>query len=130
MFDLLIVLVTGFVTPDYAIDARYPLVRIADAAEFNVSPEEARRAWELAHRHIIRHEDYLIERYAFGDVMVWKAEAEKCRNAWDCLDNVFRMRDTRESKLLELDRLRKIIGDDAYHARRMPQPTPGYMFRD
>ena len=130
MFELLITLAVAHQSPDLTADARYPLVRIADAAEFNILPHEAREAWNVAGRHIRTHEAYLLTHYTFGAVAAWRAEAEQCKAAWDALDNVLTCSPDRLTRLAELDRLRRIVGDADYHARKMPPPCPGHRFRD
>ena len=116
--------------PDTLAHPAFPLVSIADAAEFGADWREAREMWAMACRHHAHHDAYLLANYRFADYEKWRAESDKCRAAWDALDNVLHpgMTKDRAYRAGQLDRLRRVIGDADYHSRRMPPPCPGWMF--
>lgn len=126
-----IVIAIALSQPDYSADHRWPKVCLADAREFGVTPAEARFYWQFSSRHITAHADHIRQTCTFAVYLDWRGEAEKCRTAWDLLDNaVFNPDLSREYRLEQLDRLRRQIGNEAYYARRMPPPCPGWMFGD
>jgi hypothetical protein len=118
-------------TPDFTADARHPDVRLGDAREFGLTPANAREAWLTARRHGAFHDEYIRERYPFAVYMNWRAEQAYAERVYDCLDNVLNGPGrSRESRLEELDRLRVMLGDANYHARKLPMPCPGHLFVD
>jgi len=129
MFDyLLLSACLWATTPDWTGDARYPDVRLGDAREFGIDAREARAGWLMARAHIAHHDEYILRSYTFATLMLWREHANKCERAWDALDNVLNGNRDKLARLAELDRLRAIIGNDAYHARLMPAPCPGHLF--
>lgn len=129
MFDYLILSACLWATaPDWTGDARYPDVRLGDAREFGISAREVREGWLMARAHISFHEEYILKNYTFATLMNWREHAGRCERAWDALDNAMNGQRDKLARLAELDRLRRIIGDKAYHARIMPPACPGYLF--
>jgi hypothetical protein len=130
MINLILTIAISFVTPDIRHDARFPGITLQDAYEFGVSWQDAKEAWSLACRHQTCCDKWIMQNFRFSDYMDWRAESEHCRMAWDVLDNALRPNAAgREYRLSQLERLRSIIGEEAYNARRMPPPTPGHLFR-
>lgn len=115
-------------TPDLIGDARYPDVRLADAREFGIDAREARAGWLMARAHISYHEEYILRNYTFATLMMWREHATRAERAWDSLDNALSGNRDKLARLAELDRLRIIIGPEAYHARLMPAACPGHLF--
>lgn len=138
MFEILIALLVAHQPPDLTADARYPLVRIADAAEFGVSRDTADHMIAVAGQHMRHYGPYLQTYYFPGEYHRWNCEAKKHQNAWVKLwtalaeDPFEWLEESDENghlwKLRRLDELREAIGDEAYSARRMPEPTPSWMF--
>ena len=129
MFDyLLLSACLWATTPDWTGDARYPDVRLGDAREFGISAREARAGWLMARAHVAHHDEFILRHHTFATYMAWRSEANACDAAWDALDNALNGTRNKLARLAELDRLRAIIGNDAYHARRMPAPCPGHLF--
>lgn len=107
-------------------------VCLSDADGFAVDHVTAREYWRMAKRHIEHHEKYLLRTYPFARVQPWMAEAERCRAAWDTLDNLTWPGTDKspEYRIAQLKRLRDILGEADYQARRMPPPCPGHLFED
>lgn len=132
MFNALIFIASMLATtPDFTADPRFPDVRLADVREFGLTAENAREAWLTARRHGTAHDEYIRENYPFAVYMNWRAEQAYAERVYDCLDNVLGgWGRSREYRLEELDRLRVMLGDTAYHARKLPMPCPGHLFID
>ena len=115
---------------DFTPDARYPSVTVADAAEFGLNWHTARQEWLAASRHISHHDEWIRTQYKFDVYMDWKEQAILARDALDLIDNVtWNPTHDREWKLSQLVKLRRLIGDEMYVARRLPR-VPGHMFSD
>lgn len=110
----------------------HPGVFLSDADGFAVDAITAREYWQLADRHIKHHRQHILDNYPFPAYMGWVTDAQKCRAAWDTLDNLTwpTMDKSPEYRLAQLRRLREILGEEDYAARRMPPPCPGWMFVD
>lgn len=108
-------------------DPRWDMVVLADAKEFGVQAPSARGMWISAKAHIDHYNPIVWTYYSRASYARWKCEAETCHDAWDSLDNALNS-PFRDTQLQQLDRLRHIIGDEDYRARRMPLPSPGWMF--
>jgi hypothetical protein len=108
-------------------------VTLQDAFEFRrlLPFGDVREMWMISQRHIYHHDEYIIVNYGFAAYQRWRCEAQKCRDAWDILDNICHpsIGKSPEYTMSQLRALRGVIGADAYDARMMPPPCPGWMFR-
>lgn len=98
----------------------------AAAARFRVLPIAARLNWNLACKHPAQR---AAEVYAWNrpDVAAqWVAECDWRRAAWDKLDDVLYHRCPVQYKLRSLERLRELLGDEAFERGVMPAPIPNY----
>lgn len=137
MFDILIMLAVAHQPPDLTADARYPLVRIADAREFGMTHEAAWSMLDISRQHQRHYAPYLMTYFLPCEYRRWEREANRHEEVWSQLCLVlsdedhwfqFEIADPREWRLMQLNELRKMLGDEAYAARRMPEPTPSWMF--
>jgi hypothetical protein len=75
------------------------------------------------------------ERDAWPESAQWRfdvtlAEARELYAAWDCLEDAQSPYRAWWRRRLDLARLRKLIGDDAYSAGAMPPVVPSHRFRE
>lgn len=128
MFLALIAIVHAPMTPDYSADAKWPLVRLADADEFGVPYSVCKTMETIADQHAIHWYQYLQKYYPKRDVDVWEAGYIHASQAWRILREIQEADIGKDRKLRRLNWLREWIGEEAYNARRMPPPCPGHLF--
>lgn len=109
----------------FAQDCQPPLT---DLARF--PPQEL--CWGQV-RFADRHLAWLEDRGRLGlmtgeELVAVKEDALWCRRCWDELDSAGRAFYPEESRRAALGRLRRLLGDGAYLAGRMPPPVPLWRF--
>lgn len=104
----------------------FPGIRIEDVHTFGVGVQQGKALWELADRHGWEMRSEVESWNSVQVVAEWERELAWRRQCWSLLDDVLRLGYDHKEKLRRLDRLRFLIGDEAYYSGRMPKPTPTY----
>jgi hypothetical protein len=98
----------------------------SDSDRFRITAVEAKRNYEFA-----------LEHYNWCQQNVpntlWERQAQYCYQAWDALDNVKRFCfEVHEERMIpvNLERLRDLLGQDAWAIGRMPPPAPYWYFQE
>jgi hypothetical protein len=103
-------------------------IRIEDGQAFgSLDPEACRSLWGLSRDHADKMRKTVEANNLQDVVRRWERECQWRSRAWYLLDDVIHCPQyTLEKKLQSLKELRDLIGEEAYYAGMMPQPTPSY----
>ncbi len=98
---------------------------LADAYKFGVGFQRVRRFYLIASAQPGVMRETVAANNTSDVVAEWEAECTWRRRCWDLLDDAIYMENFTVYRRVEsLQRLRELIGDEAYFAGRMPNPTP------
>lgn len=100
------------------------VIRVEDEFRFPYSTEYAKLGYENSLKHLNIVKENL---WYYGEV--WYEEAYWCFKCWDELDNVKRVANTKEVKLIYLKKLYRWLGDDLWKRGEMPPFVPWWRFR-
>ncbi len=103
-------------------------VSLEDTRTFGVSPEAARAIWILASRHERAFEATIDNPWVNEPetVTAWRSECRWRASVWYAVDDVMYHEKTDAGRLRALGRLKELIGESAYYAGQLPNPTPTY----
>lgn len=125
MFALAVALALTLPVPDS--HPCHPDVRLSDAREFGVSKEACRALWRLSTNHATVMREQVLAANSPAVFESWECECRWRAQCWDALDDaVVCTHLTAERRLMGLERLRSLIGEEMWARREMPNPTPSY----
>jgi hypothetical protein len=103
-----------------------------DAFEFGMTYAEVNRTWKLSYCHMDKLPLLAAER-GLELPPGWSQDAVWCQECWSALDNLLSTSDphaVHNQPFLQAQakRLYNLLGPDLYRSRRLPPPTPEWLF--
>ncbi len=101
------------------------MVVLSDAMRFGIEPTQARQLWLLSSTHSEKMRP-LMQCNHSAIIARWEEECKFRARAWFLIDDVMYHYKDLHAKLVSLEALRVLLGDDAFFRGEIPAPTPQY----